>query len=93
MGRTGRAGRKGFATTFYTEEDVEFLRNIANLMVKSGVQVEPWMLQLKAATSKRWKEVERKPVTRKTISTERAKNTNKRFQKILEKDAKRIRKQ
>jgi len=93
VGRTGRAGRKGFATTFYTEEDVEFLRNIANLMVKSGVQVEPWMLQLKAATSKRWKELEKRPLKRKTISTERAKNTNKRFQKILEKDAKRIRKQ
>ena len=92
VGRTGRAGRKGVATTFYTEEDVEFLRNIANLMVKSGVHVEPWMLALKGASSKRWKELEKRPLKRKTISTERARNTNKRFQKILEKDAKRIRK-
>ena len=35
VGRTGRAGRKGKAITFFTDDDVEFLRNIANLMKKS----------------------------------------------------------
>lgn len=92
MGRTGRAGRKGVATTFFTDDDVEFLRNIANLMVKSGVHVDQWMLNLKAATSKRWKEIEKRPLKRKTISTEMGKNTNKRFAKLLEKDAKRLQK-
>ncbi len=92
VGRTGRAGRKGVATTFFTDDDVEFLRNIANLMVKSGVHVDSWMLNLKAATSKRWKEVEKRPIKRKTISTEMGKNTNKRFAKLLEKDAKRLQK-
>ena len=52
VGRTGRAGRKGKAITFFTDDDVDYLRNIANLMKKSGVEVAEWMLNLKAATSK-----------------------------------------
>ena len=48
------------------------------------------MLNLKAATSKRWKEIEKRPVKRKTISTDMGRNTNKRFQKLIEKDAKRL---
>jgi len=50
------------------------------------------MLGLKGANNKRWKEVEKKPMRRKTISTEIKKNTNKRFQKILNKDSKRLQK-
>mmetsp|Transcript_20093 Transcript_20093/g.19061 ORF Transcript_20093/g.19061 Transcript_20093/m.19061 type:complete len:122 (-) Transcript_20093:185-550(-) len=92
IGRTGRAGSKGKAITFVTEQDREFLRNIANLMKKSGVEVPEWMLGLKGANNKRWKEVEKKPMRRKTISTEIKKNTNKRFQKILNKDSKRLQK-
>lgn len=93
VGRTGRAGRKGRAITFFTDEDAEFLRNIGNLMKKSSVEgVADWMLKLKAASSKRWKELEKRPLKRKTISTEVGRNTNKRFQKIIEKDAKRLRK-
>lgn len=49
-----------------------------------------WMLNLKAASSKRWKEIEKRPVKRKTISTDMSRNTNKRFQKLIEKDAKRL---
>jgi ATP-dependent RNA helicase DDX52/ROK1 len=79
VGRTGRAGRKGKAITFFTDDDVDYLRNIANLMKKSGVEVADWMLNLKAATSKQWKQLEKKPIKRKTISTDMARNTNKRF--------------
>jgi hypothetical protein len=50
------------------------------------------MLNLKAASSKKWKELEKQPIKRKTISTEVGKNTNKRFNKLLEKDAKRLKK-
>lgn len=92
IGRTGRAGKKGKAITLYTDDDVEFLRNIANLMKKSGVDVPEWMLKLKAAPSKRWKEVEKKPIKRKTISTDIKSNTNKRFMKALLKDAKKLKK-
>lgn len=45
---------------------------------------------MKAASSKRWKEIEKKPLNRKTISTEIKRNTNKRFKKIILKDAKRM---
>jgi ATP-dependent RNA helicase DDX52/ROK1 len=90
IGRTGRAGKKGTAVTFFTEQDTEFLRNIANLMKKSGVDVPEWMMKLKAAPSKRWKEIEKKPIHRKNISTDIKRNTNKRFMKLIKKDAKRL---
>ena len=32
IGRTGRAGRNGKAVTFFTEQDAEQLRTIANVM-------------------------------------------------------------
>jgi ATP-dependent RNA helicase DDX52/ROK1 len=83
VGRTGRAGRKGQAITFFTDDDVEFLRTIGNLMKKSGVDVPEWMLSLEGASSKRWKALERKPLKRKTISTDMSRNTNKRFNKTL----------
>lgn len=79
IGRTGRAGKKGTAITLYTDEDAEFLRNIANLMKKSGLDVPEWLLKLKPATSKRWKQIEKRPLKRKTISTDVDRNTNKRF--------------
>lgn len=39
IGRTGRAGKEGFALTLFTDDDVEFLRNIANLMKKSVIEI------------------------------------------------------
>lgn len=52
IGRSGRAGRSGEAITFYTEEDVPFLRNIANTMTSSGCEVPSWIMTLK---KKKWK--------------------------------------
>ncbi|XP_076893410.1 DEAD-box ATP-dependent RNA helicase 57-like [Bidens hawaiensis] len=46
IGRSGRAGRKGEAITFYTEADVRYLKNIANVMKASGCEVPEWMLSL-----------------------------------------------
>ena len=47
IGRTGRAGRKGVAVTFFTEEDLERLRSIANVIKLSGCDVPDWMLHIK----------------------------------------------
>ena len=48
IGRTGRAGRKGKAITFFTENDMKYLRSIANVMKISGCEDVPeWMLKLK----------------------------------------------
>lgn len=52
IGRCGRAGRSGEAITFYTEEDVPFLRNIANVMKSSGCEVPDWIMNL---SKKKWK--------------------------------------
>ena len=49
-----------------------------------------WMLTMKGANNKRWKELEKKPIKRRTISTDIKRNTNKRFKKIIIKDAKRL---
>ena len=51
-----------------------------------------WMLELKGANNKDWKKLEKKPNKRKTISTDIAKNTNKRFNKLLMKKAKKLKK-
>ncbi|CAG2107612.1 unnamed protein product [Medioppia subpectinata] len=46
IGRTGRAGRKGKAITFFTEKDSDKLRSIANVMRRSGCDVPQFMLEL-----------------------------------------------
>ncbi|PKI32514.1 hypothetical protein CRG98_047094, partial [Punica granatum] len=50
--RSGRAGRSGEAITFYTEEDIPYLRNIANVMTASGCEVPQWILSL---PKRKWK--------------------------------------
>lgn len=49
IGRTGRGGRTGHAVTFFTEDDMAYLRSIANVMKLSGCDVPDWMLSLKKA--------------------------------------------
>ena len=90
VGRTGRAGREGTATTYFTDNDTPFVKTIANLMQKSGQDVPDWMLKLKGADNKEWKKIATKPVRRKSISTSIERNTNKRFLKLIKKDARRI---
>ncbi|CAI9264303.1 unnamed protein product [Lactuca saligna] len=46
IGRSGRAGRSGEAVTFYTEADIRYLKNIANVMKASGCEVPEWILSL-----------------------------------------------
>ncbi|KAI5057077.1 hypothetical protein GOP47_0027092 [Adiantum capillus-veneris] len=53
IGRSGRAGRAGEAITFYTEDDVPFLRPIVNVMVTSGCEVPSWMLNLPKQSRKK----------------------------------------
>lgn len=83
VGRTGRAGREGTATTYFTDADVPYVQNIANLMKKSGHEVPDWMLNLKSAHNKEWKKIEVKPLKRQTISTSIRANTDFKFLKQL----------
>ncbi|KAK6152411.1 hypothetical protein DH2020_015046 [Rehmannia glutinosa] len=52
IGRSGRAGRSGEAITLYTEADVPFLRNVANVIAASGCEVPEWIMAL---PKKKWR--------------------------------------
>ncbi|EKX43208.1 hypothetical protein GUITHDRAFT_158075 [Guillardia theta CCMP2712] len=67
IGRTGRGGREGEAVTFFTGEDVLYLRSIANVMKQSGCDVADWMLQLKKPGKKKAKMLKKKAPERKDI--------------------------
>lgn len=67
IGRTGRAGMAGKAVTFFTEEDVEQLRSIANVMKASGCPVPDWMLKLQPMQKQKRKRLADKPRARKAI--------------------------
>ncbi|GLD92886.1 hypothetical protein PINS_up001465 [Pythium insidiosum] len=69
IGRTGRGGRKGLAVTFFTEDDMAYLRTIANVMKLSGCDVPDWMLTLKKASATKRKQLLKAPPQRKRIST------------------------
>ena len=69
-GRTGRAGHKGIAITFFTEADKERLPAIAQVIKSSGSEVEPWMLEnLEKVSAKRLKQLEKQAPVRPLVST------------------------
>ena len=70
-----------FALAFFQTGDVPYVKNIANLMLKSGHDVPEWMLKLKSAHNKEWKKIELKPLRRQTISTRIKDNIDYKFMK------------
>ncbi|XP_061659600.1 probable ATP-dependent RNA helicase DDX52 [Syngnathoides biaculeatus] len=69
IGRTGRAGHRGKAVTFFTENDKPLLRSIANVIKLAGCPVPDYMVGFKKLHSKLKRRLEKKPPTRSTIST------------------------
>ncbi|XP_043282729.1 probable ATP-dependent RNA helicase DDX52 [Venturia canescens] len=69
IGRTGRAGHKGKAVTFFTEHDTTNLRSIATVMRASGCQVPEYMLAMKKHSKRDRKKLERETPKRAPIST------------------------
>uniref|UniRef100_A0A671P7X1 Probable ATP-dependent RNA helicase DDX52 n=1 Tax=Sinocyclocheilus anshuiensis TaxID=1608454 RepID=A0A671P7X1_9TELE len=51
IGRTGRAGNKGKAITFFTEDDKPLLHSIATVIKKAGCPVPDYMIGLKKIKS------------------------------------------
>lgn len=47
VGRTGRAGEKGLAISFFTKEDVPIVRKMAELLKESKCKVPEWLFQIK----------------------------------------------
>ncbi|KAJ1651697.1 RNA-dependent ATPase rok1 [Dispira simplex] len=69
IGRTGRAGRKGEAVTFFTKDDLTYLKSIVNVMRSSGCEVPEWMLQVKPPSKGEKSKLKRKPISRDIITT------------------------
>uniref|UniRef100_A0A8C9R2E5 Probable ATP-dependent RNA helicase DDX52 n=1 Tax=Scleropages formosus TaxID=113540 RepID=A0A8C9R2E5_SCLFO len=69
IGRTGRAGHKGKAITFFTEDDKPLLRSIANVIKQAGCPVPDYMIGFKKIHSKLRRKLEKKPPRRTTIRT------------------------
>ncbi|KAG1672548.1 putative ATP-dependent RNA helicase DDX52 [Nymphon striatum] len=70
IGRTGRAGRKGKAVTYFTEDDFQSLRSIAQVMRNSGCKVPKYMLEIKKPTQKEKRHLATHAPKRKSINTE-----------------------
>lgn len=69
IGRTGRAGHRGKAITFFTRQDTLNLRSIATLMRASGCHVPDYMLAMKKHSKKERRKLERTAPTRERILT------------------------
>ncbi|XP_011866410.1 PREDICTED: probable ATP-dependent RNA helicase DDX52 isoform X2 [Vollenhovia emeryi] len=69
IGRTGRAGHKGKAITFFTQQDTVNLRSIATIMRASGCDVPDYMFAMKKHSKKERRKLERTAPTREKIST------------------------
>jgi len=76
IGRTGRAGQTGEAITYFTYEDIPLLKNIANVMRKSGCEVPEWMLKLKKASSEKLADTAIKQATTKSRPRKRSKKNS-----------------
>ncbi|XP_006833689.1 PREDICTED: probable ATP-dependent RNA helicase DDX52 [Chrysochloris asiatica] len=68
-GRTGRAGHKGKAVTFFTEDDKPLLRSVANVIQQAGCPVPDYIKSFKRLLSKEKKKMVKKPLERESIST------------------------
>lgn len=55
IGRTGRAGRKGHAVTFFKLDDAQRLRVVVNVMRQTGCEVPEWMLQVRQVPKRQTK--------------------------------------
>ncbi|KAJ8267191.1 hypothetical protein GJAV_G00139570 [Gymnothorax javanicus] len=69
IGRTGRAGHRGKALTFFTEDDKPLLRSIANVIKQAGCPVPDYMIGFKKIHSKVKRRLEKKPPRRSSIRT------------------------
>nr|KAF6455603.1 DExD-box helicase 52 [Rousettus aegyptiacus] len=69
IGRTGRAGHKGKAVTFFTEDDKPLLRSVANVIQQAGCPVPEYIKGFQKLLSKQKKKMIKKPLKRESIST------------------------
>lgn len=68
IGRTGRAGRQGEAVTYYTQDDIQYMKGVVNVMKESGCDIPEWMLNLKTANHNQKRQL-RKGIDRDQIDS------------------------
>uniref|UniRef100_A0A6B2L6W5 RNA helicase n=1 Tax=Arcella intermedia TaxID=1963864 RepID=A0A6B2L6W5_9EUKA len=64
VGRTGRMGKRGTAETYYTDDDIPYLRQIVNLIKASGKEVPAWLLNIRKLPKRDMKRLSKLPVQR-----------------------------
>lgn len=69
----GRAGRKGKAITYFTQDDKPRLRSIANILRNSGCKVPEYMLTLKKRSKKVRRALEKTVPNRQDIAIQNPK--------------------
>ncbi|OAF65445.1 hypothetical protein A3Q56_06846 [Intoshia linei] len=71
IGRTGRAGRKGVAYTYFTDDDRPYLKRIANVMYKAGCDVPQYIMDMATPTISTIKKLLKGPKRKKIGSMKR----------------------
>uniref|UniRef100_H3AX40 ATP-dependent RNA helicase n=1 Tax=Latimeria chalumnae TaxID=7897 RepID=H3AX40_LATCH len=69
IGRTGRAGNRGKAVTFFTEDDKPLLRSVANVIKQAGCPVPDYLMHFRKLQSKQKKRMIKNPMRREHIRT------------------------
>lgn len=70
IGRTGRAGKRGRAITFYTKQDADALKIVANVMKQSGCEVPDWMMRMGRKKTSQLLKDRRKRSSPETVNAE-----------------------
>ncbi|KAM4794801.1 putative ATP-dependent RNA helicase DDX52 [Rhinophrynus dorsalis] len=69
IGRTGRAGHRGKAISFFTEDDKPLLRSVASVIQKAGCPVPDYIKHFRKLQSKQKKKLIKNPLKREQIRT------------------------
>ncbi|KAK6106374.1 NOL1/NOP2/sun family protein [Brugia pahangi] len=69
IGRAGRAGRRGHAITYFTENDLSFIRPIATVIKQAGFEVPEYTLRIRKPTKKERKKLLTHAPKRKNIGS------------------------
>ncbi|MEE6469435.1 hypothetical protein FKM82_008621 [Ascaphus truei] len=69
IGRTGRAGHKGKALSFFTEDDKPLLRSVASVIQQAGCPVPDYIKHFRKLQSKQKKRMIKNPLKRQQIRT------------------------
>ncbi|KAM4701736.1 putative ATP-dependent RNA helicase DDX52 [Discoglossus pictus] len=69
IGRTGRAGHRGKAVSFFTEDDKPLLRSVASVIQQAGCPVPDYIKHFRKLQSKQKKRMIKNPLKREQIRT------------------------